>query len=88
MASDRKQEPASSETISASEFKTRCLELMDRVQQDRNEIVVTKYGKPVAKLVPFQQEPASILGFLKGTVTIQGDVVEPTGEAWKADAEE
>lgn len=88
MARNRTQPPASAETISASEFKTRCLELMDRVQQDRNEIVVTKYGKPVAKLVPFQPEPSSILGILKGTVTIHGDVVEPTGEAWEADVEE
>ncbi|HYO45188.1 MAG: type II toxin-antitoxin system Phd/YefM family antitoxin [Gemmatimonadota bacterium] len=87
MARNRKKRTGSPQTISASEFKTRCLELMDRVQQDRNEIVVTKYGKPVAKLVPFQQEPASILGFLEGTVTFHGDVVEPTGEIWEADAD-
>lgn len=87
MSGSRKKRPRSPQTISASEFKARCLELMDRVQQDRNEIVVTKYGKPVAKLVPFREKPASILGFLKGTVTFHGDVVEPTGEAWEADSD-
>jgi prevent-host-death family protein len=53
----------------AAEFKARCLELMDRVRETGAEYVVTKHGKPVAKLVPFA-EPAkkSFFGSLKGTV--------------------
>ncbi|MDP2954995.1 MAG: type II toxin-antitoxin system Phd/YefM family antitoxin [Longimicrobiales bacterium] len=38
--------------ISASEFRERCLQLMDQVQRERTEVVITKHGKPVAKLVP------------------------------------
>jgi len=38
--------------ISASEFRERCLQLMDQVQRERTEIVITKHDKPVAKLVP------------------------------------
>jgi prevent-host-death family protein len=68
-------------TISSSEFKTRCLELMDRVQQTRKEITVTRYGKPIAKLVPFPQEHQGIVGSMKGTVLWYGDIVSPTGIA-------
>ena len=74
-------------TVSAAEFKTHCLQLMDRVQQERSEVVVTKYGRPVAKLVPYESaEAASPIGFLRGTVTVLGDIVGPTGEVWDADA--
>lgn len=53
----------------AAEFKARCLELMDRVRETGAEYIVTKHGKPVAKLVPCS-EPArkSFFGSLKGTV--------------------
>lgn len=74
-------------TVSAAEFKTHCLQLMDRVQQERSEVVVTKYGRPVAKLVPYEPgEAVSPFGFLRGTVTYLGDIVSPTGEVWDADA--
>lgn len=73
-------------TVSAAEFKTHCLQLMDRVQQERSEVVVTKYGRPVARLVPYEPEPAPVLGHLRGTVTYYGDIVSPTGESWDADA--
>jgi prevent-host-death family protein len=53
----------------AAEFKTRCLELMDRVRETGVEYVVTKHGKPVAKLVPFTEGTRpSFFGALKGTV--------------------
>ena len=73
--------------VSAAEFKTHCLQLMDRVQQERTEVVVTRYGRPVARLVPYEAEEAvTPFGVLRGTVTFHGDVVAPTGEAWEADA--
>jgi prevent-host-death family protein len=73
--------------VSAAEFKTHCLQLMDRVQQERTEVVVTRYGRPVARLVPYEAEEAvSPFGVLRGTVTFHGDLVAPTGEAWDADA--
>lgn len=78
--------PTDVTVMSAAEFKTHCLQLMDRVQRERSEVVVTKYGRPVAKLVPYEEEPASPLGWLRGTVTVQGDIVGPVDEAWEADA--
>jgi prevent-host-death family protein len=74
------------EWVSAADFKAHCLSLIDRVRQERSEVVVTRYGKPVARLVPFEQEPPAIVGFLAGTVTSYGDLVSPVGEEWEADA--
>ena len=75
-----------SETVAAAEFKARCLELLDRVRQGRRSIVVTKHGKPVARLIPYEPEPAPILGCMEGSVTYAGDIVAPIGEPWEADA--
>jgi prevent-host-death family protein len=53
----------------AAEFKSRCLELMDRVRETGVEYVVTKHAKPVAKLVPFTEGTRpSFFGSLRGTV--------------------
>jgi prevent-host-death family protein len=73
--------------IPAGEFKAKCLKLMDEVNELREEIVITKFGKPVAKLVPVNGESKrSIIGFLKDTVVIKGDIVGPTRVKWEADA--
>lgn len=72
--------------IALSQFKARCLEIMDEIQKTREEVIITKRGKPVAKLVPIDgQKPASPMGFLRGTVIIRGDIVGPLDEAWEAD---
>jgi prevent-host-death family protein len=73
--------------ISAAEFKTNCLRLMDEVAQRRVPIVITKRGKPVAKLVPISEAPIDIFGRMAGTIRICGDIIGPTGEIWEADAE-
>jgi len=73
------------EEVPATEFKNTCLELIERVQQTREEIVVTKYGRPVAKLVAFEQGKAPLFGHLAGSVTIHGDIVAPLGETWDAE---
>jgi prevent-host-death family protein len=68
-------------TIPAGEFKAKCLKLMDEVEKTGEELVITKRGKPIAKLVPAQSAAAakrrSLIGCMKGTVTILGDIVEP-----------
>lgn len=64
-------------TIPAGAFKTHCLTLMDEVQARKEAIVITKHGKPVAKLVPVHEEPDPIFGFLRGQGAITGDVVSP-----------
>jgi prevent-host-death family protein len=56
----------------AGEFKTHCLKLMDEVRDCRCEIVITKRGKPVAKLIPFEENRPDIFGYMKGTLTILG----------------
>jgi prevent-host-death family protein len=56
-------------SVAAAEFKARCLELMDRVRETGVEYVITKHGRPVAKLVPVvQQKRASSFGSMSGTV--------------------
>ena len=71
-------------TIPAGQFKARCLAIMDEVQAKRQAVVITKRGKPVAKLVSVEQEKDDIFGFFKGKIEITGDVVAPafTPEEW------
>jgi len=73
--------------VSAGEFKAKCLKMMDDVQNRHLRITVTKRGKPVAELVPIASAARKgAFGVLAGTVTENGDIIEPTGEAWEADA--
>ncbi|MBK5296651.1 MAG: type II toxin-antitoxin system prevent-host-death family antitoxin [Vicinamibacteria bacterium] len=67
--------------IAAAKFKEQCLALLDQVDQDG--IVITKHGKPVAKLIPFGSDSASLIGSLKGKVVIKGDILS-TGLEWDA----
>lgn len=72
--------------IAAGQFKTKCLQLMDQVQQTREEVVITKHGKPVAKLVPVSEgESNTIVGYLSDSVQVVGDLVSPIEEEWEAD---
>ena len=71
--------------IAAGEFKAKCLHLLDEVQRTRKEIVVTKRGRPVARVLPAERQPPAIFGRMKGTIEVVGDVVAPTGERWQAD---
>jgi prevent-host-death family protein len=64
-------------TIAAAQFKARCLTLMDDVQSTREHIVITKRGKPVAKLVPMNVGKREFLGRLKGVIEIVGDIESP-----------
>jgi prevent-host-death family protein len=71
--------------IPAGKFKAQCLKLMDDVQALHREIVITKHGRPVAKLVPMDSVSSkAAFGCMKGTVVIKGDIVQPTGETWSA----
>jgi prevent-host-death family protein len=76
---------ATSVEVPATSFKDTCLQLLDRVQQTREEIVVTKYGRPVAKLVAFDPSADHFFGHLAGSVTVHGDIVAPLDEAWDAE---
>jgi prevent-host-death family protein len=71
-------------TIPAGTFKARCLAIMDEVASKRESVIITKRGKPVAKLVPVSKEKDDIFGFMKGKITVLGDIVSPilTPEEW------
>lgn len=71
--------------ISASEFKARCLELMDTVHDRHDPIVITKHGIPVAKLVPFEEQRPGLVGSMRGTVLWYGDLISPVDVEWDAD---
>jgi prevent-host-death family protein len=66
--------------VAAGEFKARCLQLMDQVCATRQPIVITKRGRPVAKLIPMDETMPPLFGRLKGHSTARDDLIEPTGE--------
>ncbi len=69
--------------INATEFKAKCLKLVDEVARTRESIIVTKHGKPVAKVVPIEAEkPLSNFGYMAGTLKITGDIISPIDEEW------
>ncbi len=73
--------------IPAGEFKAKCLQVIDEVQRLRMPIIITKRGKPVAKLVPLDEHPESFVGSMKGSMEIIGDIISPIDVKWEADAE-
>lgn len=72
----------------AGQFKAKCLQIMDELQETHEEVTVTKHGKPVAKLVPCSidsETSRQIFGFMKGSISIHGNIVEPLGDKWDAE---
>ena len=70
-------------TIGATDFKQTCLAVLDRLGPEG--IVITKHGKPVAKLVPVESGSAELIGSLAGKIRIHGDLLT-TGLAWDAES--
>ncbi len=68
-------------TIAAAKFKQQCLAILDRVGPDG--LMITKHGKPVAKVMPISTDSAELIGSLKGKLLIRGDVFS-TGLRWDA----
>jgi prevent-host-death family protein len=69
--------------IAAGEFKARCLTLMEDVRSTREPLVITKRGKPVAKLVPVDDGKDDFIGRLKGVFRVVGDIESPSDE-WES----
>ncbi len=69
--------------IAAGEFKAKCLALLDEVALTGQNIVVTKRGKPVAKIAPLDEGKAPSL---RGSVLWEKDVLSPVGDPWDADS--
>ena len=70
--------------IKASEFKAKCLHLMAMVNESGREIVITKNGKPISKLVPYRKLPDTLFGLHKNRIVSHDDLIEPLGLAWEA----
>ena len=71
-------------TMGAAKFKEQCLALLDRL--DAEGLVITKHGKPVARVLPYEREFDEVIGSLRGKIEVRGDIVS-TGVRWNADAE-
>ena len=71
-------------TMTAAEFKAKCLQAMDHVAATGEPIVVTKRGKPVAQLGPVVQKPKTLRGFLKGQIKSGRDIISPINVKWNA----
>ena len=84
-----KYPPLTRKKVGAADFKARCLELLDHVKESRAEYIVTRHGKPVAKLVPVEEEkPRSPLGCMKGTVLKYDRPFDPVPAIWSIDRPE
>jgi prevent-host-death family protein len=73
---------SSGRSIPASTFKAKCLALLDRVAETGEPLIVTKRGRPVARVVPM---PSAQSGSLRGSVTVRGDIVGPILDSWDLD---
>ena len=74
-------------TVKASEFKAKCLRLMDEVANGGGEIVITKKGKPVARLTPYRERPKSFFGADRDRIKIIGDIISPIDVEWEAEVD-
>ena len=70
--------------IGAAKFKEQCLALLD--QLDADGLIVTKRGKPVARVVPYDSQEAELIGSLRHKIEVRGDL-STTGLRWDADAQ-
>ena len=71
-----------SKSMKASEFKAKCLAVMDEVSRTGQAVVITKNGKPVAELVPHRASRAKALGCLADSLFITGDIISPVDVEW------
>ena len=69
------------ETMPAGEFKAKCLAIMDRVAETGGQVIITKYGHPVAALVPCPPpvELPELWGSCRGEITVASNLTDPTG---------
>jgi prevent-host-death family protein len=73
-----------SRIMKASEFKAKCLMIMDEVERTGQTVVITKKGKPVAELVPHRLRQKNARGILKDRLFITGDIISPIDVEWDA----
>ncbi len=73
--------------LSASTFKAHCLEFLEKTRSQKMEYIVTKRGKPMAKLIPIPEEnhPSFMFGGMQDSITIKGNILSPIDVAWDCD---
>lgn len=79
------QEAGNVRTITASEFKAKCLKLMDEIAETGAELVITKNGHPVSRLVPYRERLKAPFGRDRDIIKIHGDIIEPMDVGWEAE---
>jgi prevent-host-death family protein len=73
------------QVIKASEFKAKCLHLMDVVNETNEEIIITKNGKPVSRLLPYKQQVESLFGLHEDKLHSRDSLIDPIDEQWSAE---
>lgn len=73
------------QTIKASVFKAKCLAILDQVNQSGEEVIITKNGKPVSRLLPFRTQSKSLFGLHRGVVSSSDELIEPLDITWDAE---
>ena len=73
-------------TMKASEFKAKCLKLMDEVAETGEEILITKRGRAVAKLLPVRRRQGAPFGLYRDQIRILGDIGAPIDVEWDAES--
>ena len=66
--------------IPIADFEANCLRFLDQVTQQRCPIMITRHGKPIAKLMPVDEEPIDLFGYMAETATMCGDIIDPIEE--------
>jgi prevent-host-death family protein len=70
--------------VTASELKTRSAEVLERVVQTRTPVIITRRGRPIAKLVPVEAPEGSLFGIARGSITVHADIIDPIDVTWES----
>jgi antitoxin (DNA-binding transcriptional repressor) of toxin-antitoxin stability system len=73
--------------IAISQFKSHCLEIIEKLQTNGQSIIITKRDKAVAKVLPIDNKKVSLFGMLKNKAEIKANILEPIDETWNAEHE-
>ncbi len=83
--STRKEESTGDEVLGISDFKRRCLEILDRIHRRGGNLVITKRGEPIARVTPMRSGTSSLRGLLRGRLVIHGDIVHSSfADEWES----
>ena len=73
--------------IAISQFKSHCLEIIEKLQTNGQSIIITKRDKAVAKVLPIDNKKVSLFGMLKNKAEIKANILDPIDEKWDAEHE-